>query len=232
MSKKYLRGGLAAILATAVVSQAAIAQPGPPGHHGHRRHCPPPQLIQKGQRQLVLGQDGWRKLVNYDASTRFKRDGKRVSPDEIHEGDALRVRDEVQPDGTLLAVEVNVDLPPPIRGRLVTKDDNSFLIDSHHELVRVDLTPSTRFWFGFIPVSPSGIVAGMHLDVQGRMIGANRIEADNVNARPPYGALALGLALSTGAAVYLRKRNKRKAKFAPSSQSDSATEMAPYGVND
>jgi hypothetical protein len=230
MSKNYLRGGLAAILATAALSQAALAQPGPPGHHGHRRHCPPPQLIQKSGQQLVLGQDGWRKLVNYDASTKFSREGKPVTADQVHEGDAVRVRDQVQPDGTLLAIEVRVDGPPPVHGRLVTKGDGGFLIDSHHELVRVDLSPSTKFYYGFLPVSPSGILAGMHLGVEGKMVGANRIEADSVHAHLPWGAMALGLALSGGVAVYAHKRRKRNSK--PSPQTDIVPEVVPHGVND
>lgn len=178
---------------TAALTGLAQARPhhGPPGGGA--------QLVQRQGDQLTLSQDrGWHKDVVLDANTSYY-EGRQSDPsvrERLAPGDFVDVRDRLEADGLWHVQELHRQKGRPVHGRVLSVNDNGFLIDNHGEPVQVDVSSSTQYGFGWLPGSKSTVVAGRPAAVEGKQVGANRVEASQVNVPFPWMALGAGLGIS------------------------------------
>lgn len=183
--------GVSAALAAALTGMAQA-----------RPHHPPPggaQLVQRQGDQLTLSQErGWHKEVVLDGDTRFY-EGRESDPslrEKLAAGDFLDVRDRLEADGRWHVQELHRHQGRPVHGRVLAVNSTGFLIDNHGEPVQVDVSASTQYQFGWLPGSKSVVTAERPAAVEGRQVGANHVEASQVNVPFPWMTLVAALGLS------------------------------------
>jgi len=181
-------------------------------------HPPPPPPAQVVARQgdfLTLSQErGWHKEVVLDEQTSFY-EGRQPDASvraKLAPGDFVMVRDELSADGRYHAQEVHRQKGRPVHGRVLAVNAAGFLLENHGEPVQVDVSDSTQYALGWLPGSRAEVKANRHVMVEGKQVGANHVEAVEVNTPFPWMQLAAGLGLSglvAGLAVRRRRQVKR-----------------------
>ena len=183
-----------------------------------RPHHPPPpppaQVVTRLGDALTLSQErGWHKDVVLDEQTSFY-EGRQPDAsvrEKLAPGDFVMIRDELSADGRYHVQELHRHQGRPVHGRVLSVNSAGFLLESHGEPVQVDVRDSTQYGFGWLPGARAQVQTGGHVMVEAKQVGANHVEAAEVNIPFPWMQLAAGLGLS-GLVAGLVVRRRRQAR--------------------